>query len=157
MEQFLTRYVERMRPLFMGISPSVAHELASAFLAFKFGLYTNTVRECSHVLARIPEGEPYQALAKAVTIVRANAQDLDNSQVTADLSVAFSEKEREFVAINLPGEQIEDPATLGLDNALIFIYVVALVSSPEDAEALDEHHKFIIRLLTGYKKGLGIP
>jgi hypothetical protein len=156
MEQFLNRYLERMRPIFAGISAPTAHELASAFLAFKFGLYANAVRECTHALAHIPDGEPNRALIKAVSIVRANAEDLDNSQVVADHSIVFTENEHPFIAINLPVEMTGDPASLELDNALIFIYVVALLQSPEDEEALDEHRKYIIRLLTGYKKALGI-
>lgn len=157
MEQFLTGYIERMRPQFRGISASVAHELVAAFLAFRFELYANTVRECSHVLPHIPDGEPYSALRKAVLIMQANAQDLDNSQVVADLSVSFSENELRFVAINLEPGLVEDRATLELDNALIMIYVVALLQSPDDEQALDEHRKFIVRLLAGYKKALGIP
>jgi hypothetical protein len=157
MEKFLTAYIERMRPLFTELSEVTAHELASAFLAFKFGLYANAVRECSHALAHIPAGDPYRALQKAVTIVQENARDLDNSQVVADLSVAFPEQEIQFVAVNLPPEKIEDPATLNLDNALIMIYTVALLQSPEDEQPLDEHRKFIVRLLAGYKKALGIP
>ena len=157
MEQFLNRYIERMRPIFAGISAPTAHELASAFLAFKFGLYANAVRECTHALAHIPDSEPNRTLMKAVSIVRANAEDLDNSQVVADHSLVFTENEHLFIAINLPFENIDDPASLELDNSLIFIYVVALLQSPEDEEALDEHRKFIIRLLTGYKKALGIP
>ena len=164
MEKFLTEYIERMRPLFTGLSEATAHELASAFLAFKFGLYANAVRECSHALAHIPAGEPYNALTFTETgsprVAGASVNLLDpydNSQVVADLSVAFPEQETQFVAVNLPREKIEDPATLELDNALILIYTVALLQSPEDEQPLDEHRKFIVRLLAGYKKALGIP
>jgi hypothetical protein len=37
MEQFLTAYINRMRPLFTSIPATTAHEIASAFLAFRFG------------------------------------------------------------------------------------------------------------------------
>ena len=58
--------------------------------------------------------------------------------------------------IILPRDRIEDPGTLELDNALILIYSVAVLTSPDDEEAMAEHRKFIIRLLNGYKKALGI-
>jgi len=61
-----------------------------------------------------------------------------------------------YVPIILPPGQIEDPGSLELDNALILIYSVAVITSPDDEEAMTEHRKFIIRLLNGYKKALGI-
>jgi hypothetical protein len=99
---------------------------------------------------------PNIALRKALSIVRANAQDLENAQFTADLSIGFSDEEHIFVPISLPRDQIEDPGTLALDNALIMIYSVALITSPDDEEAMTEHRKFIVRLLAGYKKDLGV-
>ena len=96
------------------------------------------------------------ALKKALSIVRANATNLENAQFTADLTLAFSEEERPYIPVNLPPDQIEDPGTFQLDNALVLIYTVALITSPDDEEALAEHRKFIVRLLTGYKKALGL-
>jgi hypothetical protein len=156
MERFLNTYIERMRGQFPGFSRSTAHEIASAFLAYKFGLYENAARECTHALALIPGNAPNAALKKALMIVRANAEDRNSSQVTPDLSVAFSDAERAFVAINIPAENNEDPGTLELDNALILIYVVALITSEEDEEALLEHRRLIVRLLDDYKKALGL-
>jgi hypothetical protein len=156
MERFLTEYIERTKPLFSGIPDSTAHEIASAFLAFKFGLYSNAVRECTHALTLIPEGDAYSALKKALTIVKANAGNLDNSQFTTDSSIAFSEQELPFVAVRLTQDKIENPARLELDNALTLLYTVAINTSPEDEEALGEHRKYIIRLLTVYKKALGL-
>jgi len=156
MERFLTEYINRLRPLFTGVPAVTAHEIASVFLAFRFGLYHNAVHECTQAISLIPDSGANVALKKALSIVRANAQDLENAQFTADLSIAFSENERPYVPITLPLDQIEDPGTLELDNALILIYSVAVLSSPDDEEAMAEHHKFIIRLLNGYKKALGI-
>jgi hypothetical protein len=156
MEQFLDNYIERMRASYFGFPPSTAHEIASAFLAFKFGIYENAVRECTHAISLIPDSPPNAALKKALSIIRANAQDRDNSQVTADLSVAFSTDEHRFTAVNLPEEKIEDPGTYELDNAIILVYVVALITSPDDEEALEEHRRRIVRLLADYKKALGI-
>jgi len=156
MERFLTEYINRLRPHFTGFPAATAHEIASVFLAFKFGLYRNAVHECTQAISLIPDSGANLALKKALSIVRANAQDLENAQFTADLSIVFSENERPYVPIILPRDQIEDPVTLELDNALILIYSVAVISSPDDEEAMAEHRKFIIRLLTGYKKALGI-
>jgi hypothetical protein len=156
MERFLDAYIERMRPYFPGFPGETAHEIASAFLAFKFGLYANAVRECTHAIGLIPGGDSNGALIKALEIIRANAEDRDNSLVTADSGVAFSESELRFVAITIPPEKAEDPGTLNLDNALILVYVVALITSPDDEETMGEHRRLIVRMLTDYKKALGL-
>jgi len=155
MEKFLDAYIKRIQPLFTRISERTGHGLASAFLAFKFGLYANAIRECSDVSKKIPDGEPEKALLKAIAIVKANAESLEISQVSGGKGTAFSESERAFVAIQILPEKAEDPDTLELDNALILIYVVALLQSPDDEDPLEEHRKFIIRTLTNYKNALG--
>ena len=156
MERFLDAYIERMRPFFPGFPGETAHEIASVFLAFKFGLYANAVRECTHALALVPGGMPNEALKRALEIIRANANDRDNSLVTSNLPLAFSEADLQFVAINLPADKVEDPKTLNLVNALILTYVVAVITSSDDEEAMEEHSKLIVRMLSDYKKELGL-
>jgi hypothetical protein len=156
MERFLTEYINRLRPHFTGFPVVTAHEIASAFLAFKFGLFRNAVHECTQAISLIPDDGANVALKKALTIVSAHAQNLDNAQFISDLSIFFSENERQYVPILLPPDQVEDPGSLELDNALILIYSVAVITSPEDEEAMTEHRKFIVRLLSGYKKAMGI-
>lgn len=156
MERFLTEYINRIRPLFPGFQGSTAHEIASAFLAFRFGLYTNAVRECTHAISLIPDSGANNTLKKALSIIRANAQDLENAKFSADISIGFSDEDRPFIPVSLLPEQIEDPGSLALDNALVLIYCVALLTSPDDEEALTEHRKFAVRLLSGYKKALGL-
>lgn len=156
MEQFLAAYISRIRPHFNNFSAATAHEIASAFLAFRFGLYSNAILECSRAISLIQDSKANSALIKALLIVRANAGNIVNAQFTADLSEAFSEEERSFIPLNLLPDQIEDPGTFQLDNALALIYTVAVITSPDDDEALAEHRKFIVRLLTGYKKALGL-
>jgi hypothetical protein len=156
MEHYLDEYIGRMKTFYPGFPSGTAHEIASAFLAFKFGLYENATRECTHAIALIPDSAPNDALKKALTIVRANAADRNNAQVTADLSVSFSPEEQAYTAIHIPPEKNEDQGTLDLDNALILIYVVALITSPDDEETLDEHRRTILRLLTDYKKAMGM-
>lgn len=156
MERFLTEYINRIRPLFPGFQGSTAHEIASAFLAFRFGLYTTAVRECTHAISLIPDSGANNTLKKALSIIRANAQDLENAKFSADISIGFSDEDRTFIPVSLLPEQIEDPGSLALDNALVLIYCVALLTSPDDEEALTEHRKFAVRLLSGYKKALGL-
>ena len=154
MEKYLDSYIARMRPHYPGFPSGTAHEIASAFLAFKFALYEKAVQECTNALSLIPDSTPNAALKKALTILRANAESRNNSQVTADLSLAFSTEEHTYTAINLPSERIEDLGTLELDNALILIYVVALITSPDDEEMLEEHRRMIVRRMTDYKKAM---
>jgi hypothetical protein len=156
MERYLDAYIERIRPYFPGFPEETAHEIASAFLAFKYGLYANAVRECTHALSLIHAGEANTALKKALEILRTNAQDRDNSQVIPETSILFSDAERQYVAVSLLTENVEDPGTLTLDNALILVYVVALITSPDDYEALGEHRRMIVRMLSDYKKALGL-
>jgi hypothetical protein len=156
MEKYLDDYVARMRTHYPRFPSGTAHEIASAFLAFKFGLYENAVRECAHAISLIPDSPANAALKKALAIVQANAGDRNNSRVTPDLSIAFSAEERMFAPISLPADKIEDPGTFELDNALILIYVEALITSPDDEEMLEEHRKMIVRMLTDYKKAMGM-
>jgi len=156
MEQFLREYIERIKPEFTNVQKKTAHEIASAFLSFKFGLYTNTIEESRLAIAILPDDSTALALKKALRIVQLNAEDLENSQVTADTRIAFSDSERTLVAIKLPRDKIEDPASLELDNALILLYAVAKNTSPDDEQSLDEHQKFVLKILTSYKAALGI-
>jgi hypothetical protein len=159
MEKFLKEYIERLKPDFIGIPEKTAHEIASSFMAFKFGIYANAVNECTislSLLTAMDSKESTSALKKALMIVKANAEDLDNARVDADLSIVFSENERPFVAVRLSPEKVEDPGTLELDNALVLLYAVATITSPDDEQALDEHRKYVVKLLSAYKRALGL-
>jgi len=96
MERFLTEYIDRLRPEFTGIPEKTAHEIASVFLAFRFGLYRNAIHECTQAISLLPDSRAYNSLKKALSIVCANAQDLENAQFTANLSIAFSDDERQL-------------------------------------------------------------
>jgi len=157
MEKFLNEYIERMRPVFGRLPENTAHGIASAFFAFKFELYAKSYRECTTALSQVPDGNGSEALKKALTIVRAYAEALDNAQVKPDRVIPFTEAERAYVAVNLPPDRIEDPDTLELDNALLMLYAVAVVASPDDELPLDEHRKFFITILDAYKRALCIP
>jgi hypothetical protein len=156
MERFLTEYISRLRPQFPGFPELTAHEIASAFLAFKFGLFSTAVRECNHAISLIPDSPANNALKKALSIVRENAHDRENSQFAPNPDLGFTNDEKSFLPVVLPEGNVEDPGTLALENALVMIYCVALITSSEDEEAMIEHRTFIVRLLNAYKKALGI-
>lgn len=156
MEKFLADYIDRMTSFFSEIPETAAHELASAFLSFRYGLYANTVRECRQADKQIPEHDANRALRKAVSILQAQAESLQSSQITGANGIAFTDDERRYLAINIPAGIVEDPETLDLDNALVMVYTAALVRSPDDEQPLGEHRTFIVRMLAGYKKVLGL-
>ncbi len=156
MEKFLRDYIERIRPDIPGMPDKTAHRIASAFLSFKFGLFAKSAEECGLALKEIPDGKGAAALRKALQILAANAESLENSQPDAAGTIAFSGDEKSYCAVVIPDEKNEDPASLELDNAIIMVYAVAAIRSPDDAEALEEHRSYIIRILTSYKQALGI-
>jgi len=156
MEKFLHAYIGRIRPDVPALPGKTAHAIASAFLSFKFGLFGKTAEQCKLALASVPEGKISAALAKALTIVQTNAEDLENSQVRPDMNVAFTAEELAYAAMNIPAGMNEDPASLELDNALVLLYAVAMITSPDDEEMLAEHQNYVIRILSSYKSALGI-
>lgn len=156
MEQYLTDYAGRMRSQYARISPAAAHALASAFLAFKYGLYENVIRDCEYAATLFPDEGPNAALKKALLILRGHAVYRLNAQDTEDLGLAFSPAEQAYAAIAIPPEAIEDAATLALDNALVLIWTVALNTSPDDEESLEEHREMIVAILRTYKKAMGM-
>jgi len=156
MEKYLDAYLERMKPEFGRVPGKTGHDIASVFLAYRFGLYSKAVRECSAVLPQVPDGSGSAALKKAISIAGAYAQAFENSQVKPDQPLSFTEEERAYVAVNLPRDRIEDPDTLELDNALVLIYAVAMIASVDDEEALEEHRKYVVVMLGTYKRALGL-
>ena len=156
MERFLDTYIERMRKAYPGFVPATSHEIASSFLAFKFGIYEKAVSECSNAIRLIPDSTPNAALKKALSILRESADDRVNSRVTTELANTFTEAERVFIPIVLAPEKNDDPVSLEIDNAFVLVYVVALITSAEDEEALEEYRRLIVRLLADYKKALGL-
>lgn len=156
MDQYLNAYIERTRPQVAGFPQAAAHELASAFLAFKYGMYKNAIRECTHASTVIPAGALEGVLLKALLILRAHAEYRLNAQKLDNLALMFSPAEQAFAAITIPPAGIEDAGTLALDNALIFVWTVAWIASPEDEGMLEEHRETIVAILQNYKKAMGI-
>ena len=156
MEKFLKDYIEHVRPVFRRIPEQTAHVIASAFFSFKFELYPKTLRECTTALSQVPEGDGSATLEKALSIVNAYAVAYGNAQVRPETVPAFDDSDRAYLAVNLPPEVNEDPLTLALDNALLLLYAVAVISSPDDEQALEEHRKYLVTMLETYKRALGL-
>ncbi len=156
MEQYLYDYIERLRPMYSDIDRKTAHEIASAFLSFKYGLYGNAVTQATQAISLLNDSGPDTILKKALTILKTRAGNLENADVSPVTGIEFGEPEQSYMAIHVLPEANEDPATLTLDNALILIYAVSLLTSEDDEQALDEHQKFIVGLLTSYKRAMGL-
>src|SRR5208283_1021890 len=152
MEKFLKDYIEHVRPVFGRIPEQTAHVIASAFFSFKFELYPKTLRECTTALSQVPEGDGSATLS----IVNAYAVAYGNAQVRPETVPAFDDSDRAYLAVNLALEVNEDPLTLALDNALLLLYAVAVISSPDDEQALEEHRKYLVTMLETYKRALGL-
>ena len=157
MEKFLKDYIERMRPVFAGYRKR-PHTLLHRHFSRSSSSYTrkppvNVRRPCRN----LPEGNGNDALKKALTIADAYAKAFENAQVRPDVVPAFTDAEQAFLAVNLSPELNEDPSTLELDNSLLLLYAVAVIASPDDEQALDEHRKYVIKMLDTYKRALGIP
>jgi hypothetical protein len=142
--------------MYSDINRKTAHEIASAFLSFKYGLYGNAVSQAMQVISQLNDNEPHTVLKKALTILRMRAGNLENADVTPVTGIEFGESEQSYIAIHVLPEANEDPATLTLDNALILVYAVSLLTSEDDEQALDEHQNFIVGLLISYKRAMGL-
>ncbi len=145
-----------LRPPFGGISEETGHVIASAFFSFKFELYPKTLRECATALSLVPEWNGSSALKTSLLIVRKYAEAYENAQVRPESIPVFGESDKPYLAVNLSPELTEDQLTLDLDNALILLYAVAVITSPDDEQALEEHRKYLIKMLETYKRALGM-
>jgi hypothetical protein len=76
--------------------------------------------------------------------------------VTPVTDIFFVDDDAPYLAIHIPKEADLDAATLQLDNAIVFIYSVSFMTSEEDEQTLDEHQKYIIGILSSYKKAMGL-
>ena len=156
MEHYLYDYMERLRVMFSDVDRKTAHEIAQAFLSFRFGLYGNTVKQADEAILLMKDTEPQKVLKKALTILRKRAGNLENADVTPVTDIFFVNDDAPYLAVHIPEEADQDPATLQLDNAIILIYSVSYMTSEEDEQTLDEHQKYITGMLSSYKKAMGL-
>ncbi len=154
MEKILYDYIRRLTPLFGFVDTATAHEVASVVLSFKFALYSNTIRSADKALASLPDTKEGSALKTALRIVRDRAENLETMKVTDFSKTTFPDDQKEFLAVVLPPGTVEGLATLALNNALLLIYAVAYLESPDDGQALDEHQNYVIQILSTYENDL---
>jgi len=155
-EKYFEAYIERIRPAFEGMDRETAHAVASALLGFKFGLYGNAVTRADTALELLSTGKAPEALSVAMRVLRTRAANLKATiVVSADLP-AFFPDDREYLALDFPADLVEDPQTYTLDNALLLLYAVGLIASPDDEQALDEHRGFPLQILNSYRKALDL-
>ncbi|MDK2975451.1 MAG: hypothetical protein PWP08_1822 [Methanofollis sp.] len=155
-EKFFDAYIEKIRPAFEGMGTETGHAVASALLGFKFGLYSNAVTRADMAIEMLATGGMPQALTTALEILRTRAADLKNAVLVSAALPAFAPEDREYLAMDLSPDLIEDPTTYTLDNALLLLYAVGLIASPDDEQALDEHRGFPIQILNSYRKQLDL-
>lgn len=156
MEHYLYDYMERTRVMFGDIDRKTSHEIAQAFLSFRFGLYGNAVKQADEAILLMKDTEPQKVLKKALTIMRKRADNLENADVTPVTDILFSQDDAPYLAVHIPGEANQDQSTLQLDNAIILVYSVSYMTSEDDEETLDEHQKYIVGILNSYKKAMGL-
>ncbi len=154
METYYYDYLERLRPVYKGLPRKTAHEVATAVLSFKFGLYTKAIESVDRALPTLGDSEPERVLRKALTIVREKADRLMVADVAPVTAEPFSGPDLMYLVLTLPPEKIEDADTLQLDNALILLFAVGYIASPDDAQALEEQEKFVIQTLNEYRRAL---
>ena len=155
MKQILNEYIGRLEPIHAVIDEETGHLIAQGLLTYKFGLYGNAVEKITAALARLEKVTPRPgALERALQVLRDRAVDFADSRVTTSPEQTFLPEDYDNLAIRLTPDQIEDPAALDLDNALVLLYAVGIETSPDDEQALEEHQRFIIQILDSYKDKL---
>jgi hypothetical protein len=156
MEKFLYAYMNRVTPYYRSIDAETGHEIASAVLSFKFGIFPNSVSSAGKAIARIKGEGANSTLRKALNIIRDRAERLHASEIKVYSDQVFVGDDFQYLAVVLPKELIGSQETYTLDNALLLGYAVAYLSSPDDGQMLDEHQNFVIQILNSYKEALGL-
>jgi hypothetical protein len=156
MEKFLYDYITRLTPLYRGIDRATAHEIASAVLSFKFTLYRKVIVSADNAIGKLDDSPADRVLKAALEIVRDRAENLENASVSGYSPVKFSPEQEEYLAIRLSPDKIEDKDTLVLNNAILLLYAVAYLESPDDGQALDEHQNFPLQIISSYKEPLNL-
>jgi len=155
MKDMLNEYIARIEPLLATIDEETGHRIAQSLLTYKFELYGSAAEKMTAALARLDAITPRPgAVERALLILRERTGDLADSRVTANPEHTFIEADYDDLAIRLRPDQIEDPAALDLDNALVLLYAVGIETSPDDEQALEEHQRFVIQILESYKDKL---
>jgi hypothetical protein len=153
MDSSLSQYIDRVRPAFSGIPRDAAHQVAFAFLSYKLGIYHDAVTRCDQVLKLI-EGRPIPGVVgRALKVVRERAVALSEARFDAKLPFLFTKEDLPFGFID-PKEPVADADLFQLTDALLLLYAAALISSPDDEQALEEQEKYVLQLIATYRRSL---
>ncbi|OPY41288.1 MAG: hypothetical protein A4E40_00637 [Methanoregulaceae archaeon PtaU1.Bin059] len=156
MEKYLYDYIHRMTPFLRVIDPATAHEIASAVLSFKFGLYAKVVTDVRKAASRLPKDRTGEVIGKALSILSDRARALEEARVGEFSPVKFDAGDLPYLPVVLGDDQVYDKDTLALDNALLLLYTAAYLQSPDDGQSLDEHQNFVIQILESYREPLNL-
>jgi hypothetical protein len=156
MNKYLNDYIERLRQDFSGLPAEISHQIAFAFLTFKMGLYDDTIRRCDRSIALLSATKIPYVLVKALQIIRQRAQDLSESKVLTTGLPEFTADDRTYLSIPLTSDQVEDAVHLKITNSLLLIYVVGIIASPEDIQALEEQERYVNQFLLTYKNQINL-
>lgn len=154
MNKLLKTYIDRLEPEYKGIDIRTAHLLASLFLAYRFGLYSNVVSQSPECCNSLPVTPSIHALKRAITYIMERSLALLESRVPDGPHEDFPGEESQFLAMNLTKEQYGEISAYVLTNSLLLLYAVAYLTSTDDQESLEEHEKFVINSLALYMKYL---
>jgi hypothetical protein len=155
MEEMLDSYIERIYPLFSHIRERAGHEIALALISYKFEIYENVLKRCDRAIGLLGDSDAEATVRNALGILREDATYYRDHISIRSYSYAFTDEERAYLALDIPEDQIEYMPGFQLDNALLLIYAVALISSPDDRAALEEQRKFALMIIEPYLKLLG--
>jgi hypothetical protein len=153
MDRFLSGYIDRIRPVFSAVPANAGHQLAFAFLSYKLGIYHDAVTRCDQALKLIEGRAVPGVLGTSLRIIRERAVALSQARFDAKLPFLFTKTDLPFGIID-PSEPVTDPDLFQLTNSLILLYAVAITTSPDDEQALEEQEKYILQLLATYRKSL---
>jgi len=156
MEKYLYDYITRLSPQFQEIDRATAHEIASAVLSFKFALYRKVIVSADNAIVKLDDSPAQSVLKAALEIVRDRADNLENARVSGYSPIVFTPEQEGFLALRLPPEKVEDKDTLVLNNAILLLYAVAYLESPDDGQALDEHQNFPLQIISSYREPLNL-
>jgi hypothetical protein len=153
MDRFLSEYLDRVRPAFAALPENAGHQIAFAFLSYKLGIYHDAVTRCEQALKLLGDRPGFGMIATSLRLVRQRAESLSNARFDAKLPFLFTKADLPFGIID-PSAPVVDPDLFQLTNALVILYAAALVSSPDDGQALEEQEKYVLQLLATYRKTL---
>ncbi|MBN2733734.1 MAG: hypothetical protein JXQ82_02605 [Methanomicrobiaceae archaeon] len=141
------------------VSDNTGHLIASMLIGYRTGFYDRAIGRADKIIARLDGDKERKALKCAVEIIRTHSVELLPSQKSVisefnweggdptktygyempeETECRFSGEDKKYYAIPPKKENLKVPLEFERDNALIFAYACAYLSSPEDRLPLEE-------------------